>query len=150
MWARLERGDRVAACMRAIVRNSLAPDLHNAGSNQSDCNFGYTAGVAEALLQSHAGEISLLPALPHEWASGHFIGLRARGGLTVDLAWQNGKATSAILHVASDGERRLRLPRGTTIASIRSGSGPLKFSPAKDGTVTLELRAGDYEITFRS
>ena len=64
MWARLERGDKVAACMRAIVRNSLAPDLHNAGSNQSDCNFGYTAGVAEALLQSHAGEISLLPALP--------------------------------------------------------------------------------------
>ena len=76
MWARLERGDKVAACMRAIVRNSLASDLHNAGSNQSDCNFGYTAGVAEALLQSHAGEISLLPALPTDWTDGSVKGLR--------------------------------------------------------------------------
>ena len=81
MWARLERGDKVAACMRAIVRNSLASNLHNAGSNQSDCNFGYTAGVAEALLQSHAGEISLLPALPTGWTDGSVTGLRAQAAL---------------------------------------------------------------------
>src|SRR6201987_4066234 len=87
MWARLERRDKVAACMRGIVGNSLAPDLHNAGSNQSDCNFGYTAGVAEARLQSHAGEISLLPALRTDWPDGSVTGLRARGGLDVSMPW---------------------------------------------------------------
>ena len=108
MWARLERGDKVAACMRAIVRNSLAPDLHNAGSNQSDCNFGYTAGVAEALLQSHAGEISLLPALPTEWNDGSVTGLLARGGFEVSMQWKAGKLVSAQIRGNASGPCRVR------------------------------------------
>ena len=122
MWARLERGDRVAACMRAIVRNSLAPDLHNAGANQSDCNFGYTSGVAEALLQSHAGEIGLLPALPAGWAEGSVTGLRARGGYEVGMRWKAGKLASAQI-------------RGTTSGSCRVRSG--------EKVVTISLKAGE-------
>ncbi len=87
-WARLERGDRVAARMRAIVRNSLATDLHNAGSNQSNSNFGETVAVAEALLQSHAGEIRLLLALPTGWTDGSVTGLRARGEMEVSMQWR--------------------------------------------------------------
>jgi alpha-L-fucosidase 2 len=121
VWARLERGDKVAACMQAIVRNSLSPNLHNTGSNQSDCNFGYTAGVAEALLQSHAGEISLLPALPVGWPDGSVRGLRARGGFEVSLWWQGGKLRSAEIRNANATNGRVRYGSKTAEFSVKAG-----------------------------
>jgi alpha-L-fucosidase 2 len=121
VWARLERGEKVQQWMRSLIRTSLAEDLHNRGSNQSDANFGLTAAVAEALLQSHAGEISLLPALPPSWSTGSVSGLRARGGFEVAMQWKDGKLQSATIHNAAPATFKVRCGAKTAEVTIKAG-----------------------------
>jgi len=108
MWARLERGDKVGSLIQTYMNRVPAANLHNAGANQSDASFGYTAAVAEALVQSHAGEISLLPALPPLWANGSVSGLRARGGYEVGMRWKGGKLQGAEIHGVKGGSIKVR------------------------------------------
>ena len=121
VWARLERGDKVGAIVQRFVRGSLAPNLHNSGANQSDASFGFTAGVAESLLQSHAGEISLLPALPTRWSDGSVTGLRARGGFEVDIQWKGGKLQAAEIRSHKGGSCTLRYGERTARQVVGPG-----------------------------
>ena len=122
MWARLERGDKTAEVIRSYVTNSPANNLHNRGSNQSDGTFGFTAGVAESLIQSHAGEISLLPALPTSWGeAGKVTGLKARGGYEVSMNWKDGKLVSAEISHPKGGEPTIRVGERTTKISLEPG-----------------------------
>ncbi|MGW7680810.1 glycoside hydrolase family 95 protein [Kribbella sp. NPDC054772] len=89
---------------------------------QIDGNFGATAGIAEMLLQSHNGDIALLPALPPAWTSGRVTGLRARGGVAVDIAWTpNG--IEAVLTADRDQERTVRFGDDRTRVQLTAGIG---------------------------
>jgi alpha-L-fucosidase 2 len=141
-WARLEEGDTAYENVLALLRKSTLPNLWDTHPPfQIDGNFGGAAGIAEMLLQSHTGEVHLLPALPKAWAAGRFRGLRARGGLEVEVAWRNGKPFSATLTAAIDGKHRIRVPRGCRVAEVRSGRARLQGKAAGE-TATVTLRAG--------
>ena len=111
VWARLGEAERAGIMVRGLLTHNTLPNLFcNHPPFQMDGNFGISGAITEMLLQSHAGEIALLPACPKAWAKqGSFEGLRARGGFAVACAWKDGKVTSYRILSATPREVKLRV-----------------------------------------
>jgi alpha-L-fucosidase 2 len=124
LWARLLDGDHAHKMLAEALAGNTYPNLFDAHPPfQIDGNFGGAAAIAEMLLQSHAGEIELLPALPKAWRSGSVRGLRARGGFVVDIDWRESQLTRATVSSPWGGACRVRYGERHLSAQIPRGRG---------------------------
>lgn len=98
LWARFGNADKAHSMVQHYICYNLLDNLFgDHPPMQMDGTFGMTGGMSEMLLQSHAGQIELLPALPAAWKEGYVSGIRARGNITVSISWKNGEVTSYTL-----------------------------------------------------
>ena len=109
LWARLQDGNHAYTIINNMLRGRIYPNLFDAHPPfQIDGNFGYTAGVAEMLMQSHDHAVHLLPALPDAWSEGEVSGLVSRGGYVIDMKWDGGRLDTATITSPLGGNLRLR------------------------------------------
>jgi alpha-L-fucosidase 2 len=108
LWARLRSAERAYANLRILITTSTLPNMFDlCPPFQIDGNLGGPAAITEMLIQSTPEEISVLPALPHQWLTGSLKGVRVRGGGKVDITWKEGRLTE--LRLQSDRAKKCRV-----------------------------------------
>jgi len=121
-YARLQEAEKAEKSLHLVLKKSTSLNLFGQHPPfQMDANFGTTAGIAEMLIQSHAGILHLLPALPRNWSTGKANGLKARGNFIVDMEWENGIITKAKIYSMDGGDLKIVYGSKTKIISLKKG-----------------------------
>jgi alpha-L-fucosidase 2 len=135
-WARLHDGDHAHKMLSEQLKSSTLPNLWDTHPPfQIDGNFGATSGIAEMLVQSQHGTIEILPALPANWPDGEVRGLRARGAVTLDIAWSGGAARRVVLTAGRNTQLTLRS------SLFAGGEKVLKVAAGRRYVLTAEAAA---------
>lgn len=123
IWARCYKPEIAHEMFRNLVKQNTFPNLFSNcyRAIQVDGTFGGIAGIAEMLLQSHLGEIHLLPAIPKAWSEGSVKELCARGGFEVDMVWKDGKLAVAMIRSKLGNECRVRHGNATVDLKTEAG-----------------------------
>lgn len=154
-WARLHDGDHAYKLLGDLLRPCVEKGVNmaNGGGSypnlfcahppfQIDGNLGGCAGIAEMLVQSQAGRIELLPALPTAWKEGSFRGLKVRGGGEVSAKWAEGVLKEASLKALVDGTFRVKLPSDSSSLSIKVNEKPASL-PVSGDELKIDMKKGD-------
>ena len=151
-YARLEDGEAAHDSVLQLIRQSTRHNMFDVcglkenSPFQIDGNLGGAAAIAEMLLQSHSEVIRFLPALPKAWKSGSLRGLRARGGLEVDLEWNNSQIVSATLRASRSSSHRLYFPSGQRAFTLKTRNHSSSVRPEPDGHFDLQVEAGQQYV----
>ena len=144
-WARLGDGNKALQLIENLFKNGIYANLfdyHEPKYFQIDGNFGYTSGVAEMLLQSNAGYINLLPAVPDAWANGSVDGLVAQGNFEVSMNWADGNVKTATI-LSKNGREAVVQTKNASLATVVDSDGNVvDVTPVKENRISFATEAG--------